>query len=320
MTGAPESVLVLKPSSLGDVLHTLPAIAALKHHWPNSIVRWLVNPEWAPLLLNNPVVDEVLLFPRKEFRGLLGPMRLFSWAQRFAPKAASPLVLDFQGLLRSAVVGRLARSKVFYGLSDAREGARFFYDATAKVSTQQHAVERYLSLVQMLGVPTGGAISWPLPPLSLPKDFDPTTPFIALHPFSRGKGKSLAVPEVLQICEALAPMRVVVLGRSELVLPQTGNLENWLNRTSLPELLAILRRACWTISVDSGPMHMAAALSARVLALHTWTDPQKVGPFPKEAWVWKDGSLYQRGFPHAPSPASNLLEAVVTCAEFFSQV
>ena len=318
MPGAPESVLVLKTSSLGDVLHTLPAVAALKRHWPTSKVRWLVNPEWAPLVENNPVVDEVLLFPRNDFRGTLGPLRLLAWAQRFGPKASAPLVLDFQGLLRSAILGRFARSNLFYGLSDAREGARFFYDAMAEVSRKQHAVERYLALVQMLGVPTGGPLSWPLPPFALPKNFDSTTPFIAFHPFSRGKGKSLSVPEVLKICEVLAPARVVLLGRSDLVLPHTGNLENWLNRTSLLELLSVLECAQWTLSVDSGPMHMAAALSARVLALHTWTDPQKVGPFPKEAWVWKDGALFQRGFPDAPSPASNLLEAVVSCAQFFS--
>ena len=318
MRAAPESVLILKPSSLGDVLHTLPAVAALKQHWPSARVRWLVNPEWAPMLEGNPVVDEVLHFPRQQFRGLFGPVRLLRWARQFAPSGAAPLVLDFQGLLRSALIGRLCRTAHFYGLSDAREGARFFYDAAAPVVGKQHAVERYLALVQMVGARVDSPLRWPLPKTKLPVGFDCTLPFVALHPFSRGRGKSLSVAEVQQICEVLAPRRVVVVGRSELALPVMGNLDNWLNRTSLLELLALLGSAQWCVSVDSGPMHMAAALSARVLALHTWSDPQKVGPFPKEAWVWKKGALYQRGFPETTVSSATLLEAVAFCAALFS--
>lgn len=319
MRAAPESVLILKPSSLGDVLHTLPAVAALKQHWPSSRIRWLVNPEWAPMLDGNPVVDEVLHFPRQQFRGPIGPLRMLRWARQFAPGAAAPLVLDFQGLLRSALIGRLCRTALFYGLSDAREGAGYFYDAAAEVHGRVHAVERYLALVQMVGVPADAPLQWPLPKTRLPAGFDCTSSFVALHPFSRGKGKSLSVAEVQQICEVLAPMRVVVVGRSELELPAAGNLDNWLNRTSLSELLALLGAAQWSVSVDSGPMHMAAALSARVLALHTWSDPQKVGPFPKEAWVWKKGALYQRGFPETTVSRATLLEAVTFCAALFSR-
>ncbi len=126
---APGSILVLKPSSLGDVVHTLPAVSALKRRWPSTSIRWLVNPEWAPLLRGNPAVEETLLFPRQSFRGPAGPWRLLQWARAFGPAAAADLVLDFQCLLRSALVGRFCRRTRFYGLSDAREGARFFYDA-----------------------------------------------------------------------------------------------------------------------------------------------------------------------------------------------
>jgi ADP-heptose:LPS heptosyltransferase len=303
----PRSILVLKPSSLGDVVHTLPAVAALRRHFPHARIAWMVNPEWAPLLEGNPSIDAVLPFPRSRFRGPLGPLRLLPWARDFATEAASDLVLDFQGLLRSAFIGKLCRIRHFHGLSDAREGARFFYDATARVTPSQHAVDRYLALVASLGVPVPRPLEWPLPAAPLPEGFDADRPFIALHPFSRGQGKSLSLPDLETLCRSLAPLRLVLLGRFESPLPPSlsslPHLENWLNRTSLPQLVSLLRQASWTISVDSGPMHIAAALSPRLLSIHTWSDPQRVGPYPPEAWIWQNGSLFQRGQPTRTLPA-----------------
>jgi hypothetical protein len=178
---APSSILVLKPSSLGDVVHTLPAVSALKRRWPSASIRWLVNPEWAPLLRGNPAVDETLLFPRQSFRGLAGPWRLLQWARAFGPAGAADLVLDFQCLLRSALVGRFCRRTRFYGLSDAREGARFFYDATVPVHSGMHAVDRYLALVRAVGAPATLPLEWPLPDSSLPAGFAAEMPFVR-HP------------------------------------------------------------------------------------------------------------------------------------------
>jgi ADP-heptose:LPS heptosyltransferase len=302
----PESILILKPSSLGDVVHTLPAVAALRKHWPHARIDWLVNPEWAPLLEHNPVVDQVQRFPRQTFRGPFAPFRLLTWARQFGSRSKADLVLDFQGLLRSGLIGRYCRRNAFYGLSDAREGSRFFYDACAAVSVTQHAVDRYLTLARALGAPTLDPLEWPLPPAAAPEGFDVKTPFIAVHPFSRGKGKSLSLNEVQTLCQALAPARVVLVGRSEANPLPLPHVENWLNQTSLLELTAMLRMARWTISVDSGPMHIAAAVSPRVVALHTWSDPQKVGPYTPTAWVWKNRSLFQRATPHKTLPMLRL--------------
>jgi heptosyltransferase-1 len=299
---APSSILVLKPSSLGDVVHTLPAVSALKRRWPSASIRWLVNPEWAPLLRGNTAVDETLLFPRQSFRGLSGPLRLLQWARAFGPTGAADLVLDFQCLLRSALVGRFCRRTRFYGLSDAREGARFFYDATVPVHSGMHAVDRYLALAQAVGAPANLPLEWPLPASSLPVGFAVGTPFVAIHPFSRGKGKSLSLPQLHAICEALTPLRVVLVGRSEETPAALPHVENWLNRTDLLQLTALLRMATWTLSVDSGPMHIAAALSPRVVSIHTWSDPNRVGPYPQEAWVWQNGTLFQRGRPETLLP------------------
>lgn len=299
----PDSVLIVKPSSLGDIIHTLPAVSALKSHWPNAKFRWVINPEWAPLLEGNPCLEETFIFPRASFRGPLGPFRLLNWARDFGPRASSDLVLDFQCLLRSALIGKFCRKNGFYGLSDAREGARFFYDATAPVHKGQHAVDRYLTLVRALGAPIPSTLEWPLPQSAPPAAFSFSEPYIVLHPFSRGQGKSMSLEQVHALCKGLAPLRVVLLGRSTESLPNLSNVENWLNRTSLGELVTLMRHAAWVISVDSGPMHIAAALSSRVLSLHTWSDPQRVGPYPPTAWVWQHNFIFQRGAPEITQPA-----------------
>lgn len=296
----PHNVLVVKPSSLGDVVHTLPAVAAVRRLWPEARVEWLVNPEWAPLLRGNPVVDRVWEFPRARFRGVWGPFRLLRWAAEFGAAHPAGLVLDFQGLFRSAWVGKCARAGLFAGISDAREGALFFYDRVVRVDPAWHAVDRYLALAGALGaeVPPAAPVEWPLPAGRLPEAVRAEGwvrgAFVVVHPFSRGRGKSLTVAEVAALCRALAPLRVVLAGRSTEPVEEMPHVVNLLNRTTLPELLELLRRAAWTVSVDSGPMHMAAALSARVVALHTWSDPGRVGPYPADAWVLKEGRLAPR--------------------------
>ena len=124
-----------------------------------------------------------------------------------------------------------------------------------------------------------------------------------------GAGKSLTTAEVAEFCRTLAPRRIVLAGRTAAAVADATNLTNLLNRTTLPELIWLLRRAAFTVSVDSGPMHIAAALSPRLLAIHTWSDPRKVGPYQPDAWIWKDRALCQMrdlAQPSAHQPAADL--------------
>jgi len=308
----PRDILIIKPSSLGDVVHTLPAVALIKKHWPDARLRWLVNLEWAPLLEGNPYLDETLIFPRQQFRGLRGILRFPEWARDFGRHHQADLVLDFQCLLRSGLIARksCAPGGRIFGLSDAREGAGFFYHQKADVTGIAHAVDRYLALVSALGIPITQPLEWPLPAGTAPAGFHEAPPYVLLHPFSRGAGKSLTPSDVAAFCKALAPTRIVLVGRSEETVPAMDNIENLLNRTTLAELIWLIRRANFVVSVDSGPMHIAAAITPRLLSIHTWSDPAKVGPYCAEAWVWKDDRLFRRNQSAGPAHQAKDLTAV----------
>jgi ADP-heptose:LPS heptosyltransferase len=270
----------------------LPAVAALRDGFPRAEMTWVINPEWAPLLRGNPDVDHVHIFPRGELRGIGAPRSLMPWLRK--TKLLQPdLALDFQGLLRSALIAKASRAKQVYGMSDGREGSRFFYGRTAKVNRRQHAIERYLKLAELAGAPVGDALRCPIPTGDPLPRFDEYPPFILLHPFARGRSKSLSTAVIEAICHGFAPTRVVVVGKSSRKINPPENCVELTNQTTLLQLIRLIRVARFIVSVDSGPMHIAAAVTDKLVSVHTWTDPQRVGPYNSDAWIWKHGKLLQ---------------------------
>jgi heptosyltransferase I len=297
-TNAPGEILIVKPSSLGDIVHTLPSSIELRRAFPAAKIRWLVNTEWKPLLDGLGHIDEVIEFPRRDFRGVLGLLRIGPWASALRKRISADLVLDYQGLLRSALIARLCRGATgrVIGLDDAREGARLLFHETASTAGCVHAVDRYLALTRKVTGLAGDQIEWPLPEGKAPRafaDWDTEPGFVLLHPFSRGDGKSLSPEQASAFCEHLAPIQVVIVGRAEQQAPKLPNTIDLLNATDLHELIWLIRHARFVVSVDSGPMHIAAAVTNRLISIHTWSDPARVGPYRPDAWVWQSGRLYQ---------------------------
>lgn len=285
-----DSILVIKPSSLGDIVHTLPAVAAIRDANPGAKITWVMNPEFTPLLRGNPDVNHIHGFPRRDFSGLGAPVKFGPWFKE-TRKLKPDLALDFQGLIRSAFIARASGAKEVYGMSDGREGSRFFYSKTAKVNKHEHAVERYLKLAELAGARIGEALRCPLPTGDPLPRFDEYPPFILVHPFARGSGKSLTNKLIEEICVAFAPTRVVVVGKTGRQIDVAENCVELTNQTSLLQLVRLIRVAKFVVSVDSGPMHIAAAVNDRLLSIHTWTNPRRVGPYNPDAWIWKHGTI-----------------------------
>ncbi|MCX6968724.1 MAG: glycosyltransferase family 9 protein [Verrucomicrobia bacterium] len=284
-----RSLLLIKPGSMGDVIHALPVAAAIRDAWPEVDLTWVVDPRWAPLLAGNPAVSHVRLFPRQDFRGPAGWLRAVRWYG--ALRGTRPdIVVDLQGLLRSALMAACCRANLVAGLSDAREGAGFFYSRTARTPPDEHAVIRYLRCLPLLGISVPERPEFFIPPgapPSLPGDY------VVLHPFARGGGKSMDAGSIRAFVAEVArsKWRTVIVGVGESPDSLPADVIDLAGRTSLSELIGILRGARFVVSVDSGPMHLAAAIGAPLLGVHTWSDPRLVGPFHKAAWVWQGGEI-----------------------------
>jgi heptosyltransferase I len=316
-----KTLLLIKPGSLGDIVHALPCAAALKTHLPEARLLWLVDERWKAVLTDNPAIDGTIVFPRQRFAGLAGFFRAIPWA--LGLKSLQPdIALDLQGLLRSALMARLSRARRIVGLSDAREGATWFYQDTAEVRDSEHAVLRYLRALEVLGVPRVTKPVFPLPAGVPPDTSLRSDKFILLHPFARGEGKSLSQAQVTQFCRAVQPAPVVLAGFGEMQTETPGNTTNLLNQTNIRQMIWLVRAAACVVSVDSGPMHIAAAANPRILSIHTWSDPRLVGPFNEQAWIWQGGEIRRQDLQASSiRPARSPESAdVLNMAEFAVQI
>jgi ADP-heptose:LPS heptosyltransferase len=286
----PSKILIIKPSSLGDVVHTLPAVAAIRDATPDADITWVINPEWATLLRGNPDVDHLHIFPRAEFRGFGAAVRMWPWILQ-THRLRADIAFDFQGLLRSALIAKVSGAKKIYGLSDGREGSRLFYHQIAQVNRSEHAVDRYLKLAQGAGADPDRPVRFAIPSGDALPRFDPFPGFVVLHPYARGRRKSLSRAVIEELCRAFLPARVVVVGKSSRRFAPPENCVDLSNQTTLLQLIWLLRKASFVISVDSGPMHIAAAVTTNLISIHTWSDPRRVGPYNSGAWIWKNGRL-----------------------------
>jgi ADP-heptose:LPS heptosyltransferase len=189
------------------------------------------------------------------------------------------------------LIAKISGAKRILGTSDARECSRFFYTEIARVNRHEHAIDRYLKLAEAFGTPLRGDLRFPIPTGDPLPRFDTFPGFVILHPFARGRNKSIGGNVILEFCRALAPARVVVVGKSKRRFATPENCVDLTNQTSLLQLIWLLRAAAFVISVDSGPMHVAAAVTTNLVSIHTWTDPRRVGPYNEAATIWKNGKL-----------------------------
>ncbi len=288
-------ILLVKLSSFGDVLHTLPTLEALRSTYPEAHITWLVEAAYAPLLAGHPDLDEIWEAPRLRPGELLGgsnPARVRRLLHLLCTRPFD-LVLDLQGLLKSAVWVALAQSPRKVGYDRTREGS--YLALTERVppfNPEAHAVWRYLNLAHYLGA------SPVLPRFYLGLDVGVDTsqllpgeagrPLAVLHPGARWASKLWPAASWARLAEWLHEqgLQLALTGSGSdqpLVAGITAKARspvlNLAGRTSLAELAAILRRARLAVTTDTGTMHLGAALGTPVVALFGPTAPWRTGPF-----------------------------------------
>ncbi|MDD5139326.1 MAG: lipopolysaccharide heptosyltransferase II [Verrucomicrobiales bacterium] len=288
-------ILILKPSSLGDVIQALPVLRLLKLHHPASEIFWWIDSPLAPLLEGDPDLAGVVRFERRRWgRPQHWPemLRSIRWlrAQKF------DLVIDLQCLARSGVFAWLARGKILVGLDEVREGARGFYDiAVPRKTFHTHAVDWYLSVLPPLGVPVHNNFDWlpgrPAIAAAVKSKWKTDgARWIALQPGARWENKRWPAEYfaglVRSLAEKFPDARFAILGSGEdktlgeiISRAAPERCLNLCGETSLPEMIEWVRLCDLMVTNDTGPMHAAAALGKPLVALFGPTEPRRTGPY-----------------------------------------
>lgn len=278
----PDSgVLVVRMGSMGDVIHTLPAVATLKHSISGSHVSWVIDPQWACLLAGNPFVDRVVLMDRHSMAGIKSAWRELR-ARRYA------LAVDFQGLFKSALVASVARPDRIVGFhqSQTREPlAALFYSKRVRTGAA-HIVDRNLELAAASGA-SSIVCTFPLPEGN-PEGNLPGGDFVLASPLAGWPGKQWPLENYTALARRLHDelnLSLVLNGppRSASVLEQVSGAK--VHLSSVPGLIHATRRALAVLGIDSGPMHLAAALEKPGVAVFGPTDPARNGPYGKSFTV-----------------------------------
>jgi heptosyltransferase-1 len=327
--GAPrfDSLLIVRLSAMGDIIHTLPAAVALRQAFPQATLGWLIEERWAELLCTlryprsgrrspqRPLVDRVHAVNTAEWRR--APFSFNTWQQMAVGLSQLrgiqyDAVIDFQGAVRSALLARWSGAPIVYGSAQPRENAASMFYTRKVLTNGTHVVEQALALAGAI-VPTA-SIPTPIvptriaePEVEFPVDPDAENKiagltadgngFAILNPGAGWGAKRWPAERYGQVAKALATdgLRSLVNygpGEEELAVAVEAASEGAARKIScsVSELIALTRRTRLFIGGDTGPMHMAAALKIPVVAIFGPTNPARNGPFGTRSIVLRSAS------------------------------
>ncbi len=294
-----NNILIIKPSSIGDVIHALPFLKAIRGRYPDAVISWLINRGIDEIIRDNPNLDEVILFERKRWGGFDDIGYKFKGLTEFIRELRQKgfdLVIDLQGLFRSGIITYLSGADYRIGFANAREFSPVFYNY--KVShppIEMHAVDRYLFIAKELGADITQkdfTINIPVKEKGYIDGLigkDKKRPLIAINPSARWETKMWPLKRYAELIDAIAAKlkaQPVLIGSKEdevrinemLSMTKSKPL-NLSGKTSLLQLSALLKKADLLITNDSGPMHIAAAVGTPVVAIFGPTRPVRTGPY-----------------------------------------
>lgn len=296
------NILIVKLSAIGDVIHVLPSLAALRRCYPDADITWVVEEAAADILNDHPDLNRVIVSGRKRWvkelkRG--GIARPFMEMHAFWMALRSrkyDLVIDFHGLFKSAMVVFLSGGKRKLGYDSLQEGSGLFYTDKIPEDMKKHAVDRYLDFVSYLVGGAGKECVMKTPEFRIAvgeneeRKIDGLLfkrPFVAMNPVALWDTKLWEDDKFAQLGDLIRTnldYDVVLTGGEAKSLEKICSLMktealNLGGRTSLRELAALYKKAVMVITTDSGPMHLAAAVGTPVVALFGPTDPARTGPY-----------------------------------------
>lgn len=284
-----RKILIIKPSSLGDIIHGLPVLDAFGRRYPGAEIHWVVARGFHDILQGHPLIRKLWIIDKSSWKK---PGMAFQTGRELKKLAAGlrgegfDLVVDLQGLLRSAAIALFAGTGERAGFASAREGAKYFYKYRIETPREMHAVEKNMRVARFFGC---GADEprFSFPPLHLPPALSRALPseYAALAPSAGTLVKRWPPARFAELAARLPIASIIVGGPGDAALGReiaslsNGRALSLAGKTSLKELAAILRGARFLVCPDTGPMHIAAALGVPVFAIFGPTSPVRTGPY-----------------------------------------
>ncbi len=301
------NILIVKTSSIGDVTHALPALLAIRGHYPKAHIAWVVEEAAADIILGHAALDRVLISPRKTWIRDLRAGRVWKTVVGFRAFVKAlrdthyDLLIDLQGLLRSSLWVVLAKAdrKVGFdrGMEHGENSYLFLNERVPAIDWNRHALDRWLFLLDHIGIPHQ-SVEYDFP---IKKDNEAEAEdllrergvtdrdcLIAIHPMTRWPTKLWENARFGQVADRLIGVGVRVLftgsmedrgAIDEICRHMTHQPIRLDGETSLKTLAAIYKRVNTLLTTDNGAMHIAAAIGTPVVALFGPTAPWRTGPY-----------------------------------------
>lgn len=296
--GGPRRVLIVRPSALGDVIRTVPALVTLRRALPDAAIDWLVQESFIDAVAHHPGLSGVIPFPRDRFGGMLTRPAVALEAARWTGalrRRRYDVAVDLQGLSRSGLFTWLTRAPVRVGFANATEGAWVAYNRRHHVDSRLHAVDRMLALLEAAGYPPCrdlrlhlGAHDARWLSTFLAENGCVDEPYVAMAPTARWRCKCWPIDHFVEVALRLlatgrAGARVVVLAapaERPFIRPLLDALgpRGLAPLTTVGQMLALVSRARLLVANDSAPLHAAVGFGRPLVAVFGPTDPFLVGP------------------------------------------
>lgn len=287
----PKKILIIKPSSFGDIIHSLPFLQVIRENFPYAEVHWVIAKGFEELLENHPMVNKLWIINKdrwKDFRKIKTTVKEISELFRELKYESYDIAIDLQGLFRSGMLANATHAPVRVGFREAKEGSTLFYTHRVKGGRDIHAVDRYLKIASALGCEIHG-VWFPMP---LIKESDRTKElkrtfgkYAIIVPGARKPANRWPATKFGELASML-PIKTVVIGSKDdtslaedVVKASGGKAVSIAGQTDIKELISIIRGCSFMVSNDTGPMHIAAAYVIPVVAIFGPANPVRTGPY-----------------------------------------
>lgn len=291
-----NSILIVKLSAIGDVIHALPVAHALKQQYPQSHITWVVEKPAYELLTNNSDIDEILIFDKPKFKSAMGMIKNIPEFFDKLRKHQFDLALDLQGLFKSAAITVLSGAKKKLGYCNMRELSSLISVPICGENCHGHIVERYLDVARFVGCSPKAAVF----PINITKaeiqsadrllaedNLELPSVYAVLAPGTNWPSKCWPSEKYAELAVILASrgIRPVIVGGPSddrlavNIKEKCITAVNLVGKTQLKELAYILKNALFFVGGDTGPMHLATAVETPVITLFGPTDPLRNGPY-----------------------------------------